>query len=449
MKDRCVIHIGMHKTGSSSIQNTLFKQLTDESFAYVDLGGPNHTSRILQLFSEQPEKYKSNVTMGLSKDKIKLLRQTFEDELVQSLSQDKIPNFIISGEGIPNLSANELRKMKDFLSRYIKKIVIVGYVRSPMSFMESSFQQKLKGGLDTFIIEKRYPQYRERFEKFDQVFGRENVELWKFDPKNFSEGNVVLDFCQRVGIKMEVENTLRVNDSLSQEAVSLLYSNSKFGTSLGYVSNSIPENKALIDELCKIGKNKFKLSLSLMKPVLEKFREDIEWMENRLGISLAEQIVDNPTVIRNENDLLNNNPETVKQLRELIGNEILQGKVQGNTAQEVAELVHILRIKLTSPKNVKLVKNTKTVIITSLDIAKKIQKDNTEKIGNIKEKRVATVISAALMQIKKEIKTTEDNIVKVPKFGKFNIRKAGLKNEGQKGAKVRTFFKIAKDKESV
>lgn len=445
MKERCVIHIGMHKTGSSSIQSSLYKQLTDENFSYADLGGPNHTSRILQLFSEHPEKYKSNSTKSLSKGRKKLSRQIFEDELVQSFSQDKAANLIISGEGIYNLSVGELRKMQAFLSRYVKKIVIVGYVRSPISFIESSFQQKLKGGLNNFRIENSYPKYRQRFEKFDQVFGRENVELWKFDPKKFSEGNVVLDFCQRVGIIMEVENSLRVNDSLSQEAVSLLYSNNKFGAKVGYVANSIPENKALIDELCKIGKNKFKLSLSLMTPVLEKYREDIEWMENRLGNSLAEKRVDKATVIRNENDLLNNNPEIVKQLRELIGDEILQGKVEGNTAQKVAELVHMLRIKLTSPKNAKRVKNAKPVLITSLDIAKKIQQDKTKKFGNMNKKKVAKVISAALMQIKKEIRTTEENIVKIPEFGEFNIRKAGLKNERKKGAKVRTLFNIALD----
>ena len=36
----CVFHFGMHKTGSSSIQNSLYHGLGDPAFHYADLGQP-------------------------------------------------------------------------------------------------------------------------------------------------------------------------------------------------------------------------------------------------------------------------------------------------------------------------------------------------------------------------------------------------------------------------
>ena len=43
----CVFHFGMHKTGSSSIQNSLYHGLGDPAFHYADLGQPNASARIV------------------------------------------------------------------------------------------------------------------------------------------------------------------------------------------------------------------------------------------------------------------------------------------------------------------------------------------------------------------------------------------------------------------
>ena len=51
---RCILHAGMHKTGSTSIQLT-FNELDDDSFYYARiLNAPNHSRHIQTAFSDNP-----------------------------------------------------------------------------------------------------------------------------------------------------------------------------------------------------------------------------------------------------------------------------------------------------------------------------------------------------------------------------------------------------------
>lgn len=50
MKDCCILHVGPAKTGSSSIQQTLYKELNDPYFEYADLGEPNHNRQLFTVF---------------------------------------------------------------------------------------------------------------------------------------------------------------------------------------------------------------------------------------------------------------------------------------------------------------------------------------------------------------------------------------------------------------
>ena len=334
------------KKGEYTIQYTLQNKLLDNDIRYVDLGFANHSAAIYSMFCTYPEKHHSYVKRGLNRSEIDILNQRTKNALVKNFSENISSDFIISGEGIGRLTMHELQKMKGFLNKYFEEILIIGYVRTPMSYMESVFQQKVKGGINSFNIEKTYPEYRKRFKKFDKVFDKKYVELRKFDPISFPERNIVLDFCQYLGITIKHKDILRMNDSLTKEAVSVLYAYRKFGKGYGVGQNVISENKKLIKILSQIGKNKFKLSTQLMNPIIENNQEDIEWMEKHLGASIRDDARNCSDGIQDEQDLLDYSGHIVQELREKIGEDLLKGRESYGTAIEVAELIDILRTKL-------------------------------------------------------------------------------------------------------
>jgi hypothetical protein len=247
---------------------------------------------------------------------------------------------IISGEAISMLPKVSIQNFSIFLKKYFEKITIIGYVRTPKSYIESVFQQRLKSGVNTFSF--LYPNYTNRFRKFDRFFGRENVHLNLFTPLNFPDKDVVRDFCNYFGIHINLTQSIKNNESLSKEAISILYAYRKFGPGYGTGDKVIKENTLLIEKLRGIGSRKLTFSPSLIKPIIERNRADLEWMEKRLGVPLLENMISKEHDVKSENDLLLFDEDIITQLKESIG--ISDNNTKSTyLAQDIADLVHSLR----------------------------------------------------------------------------------------------------------
>ncbi len=343
---RCIIHIGMHKTGTSSIQQSL-NGLANETYVYANIDGhPNHSSALAKLFTEhQDVKIKDlnerSVLNGLGSN------VNFDGfgALDRMIEEADGRDLLLSGEGIAFFSKNALEKFRKYFSSRFDDLNIVAAVRAPAGYMASAFQEPIKrGGLNYQNFAKRYRSYKKTFKKFDEVFGRQNVQLWKFDPLSFPNGCAVQDFCCRLGIDFPVEQPIiRVNESISREAMGLLFTYRKLGEVLGAMKMTGPQNKLLVRQVMRIGTSKFRFSPDVVRPILDKNRADIEWMEVRLGQSLYENLgKSQPGDVRGEEDLLTSKPETINDLCTMLGNYAPSG-VTGQTSNEVALLVHSLR----------------------------------------------------------------------------------------------------------
>lgn len=301
---KVIIHIGMHKTGTTSIQESLKYGLKNDDYYFLDLGHSNHSIPIYSLFCDDPINYYIHKFKNLTIKQIESYNNANKDLLMKELKNNKTKNIIISGEDINKLSIEGLRKLKSFINNSYEDIHIIGYVREVSSYMQSMFQQKVKGGgLKDFDIEGTYPYYKNTFEKFDIVFGKENVNLWKFEPKDFYKNNIVLDFCNHLGIKFDESKIVYANESLSEEALRILYIFRKYGPTLGNENYPLFKNEILLNLISGIGTNKFEFSYLLVKKILDVHKSDIEWMENRINAKLINKNLENG--IKSELDLLN------------------------------------------------------------------------------------------------------------------------------------------------
>ena len=438
-KKECVVHIGMHKTGSSSIQESLYQHLKSKIHHYFNLNNPNHSERIVSLFSKEKTHY-AHRRRGFSKDDINSFNIRTRDMFLHNINTHNQPIMIISAEEIPFLLKSDLENLRDFLYQYFEKVTIVGYVRTMQSFIQSIYQQSVKSGNNNFDLDKRNPKYRKKFEKFDLVFGCENVKLWKFDPKSFPEGNVVLDFCNRLGIMITPEQTLRVNETLSREALSLLYIYRKYGPGYGIGANVMWENSNIVNALKGIGNTKIKFSPSLIQPIIEKNRDDILWMEDRLGETITENMESSINDIESEEDLLTVSEESFQKLCDMVGDKYIVNNTNINRAEKVADLVHSLRMQLAQKSR----KGNDEIKL--IELVQKVQKENTEQLGKMNEKRLAMIIRKTLEQIKSEIDNTDDGKIYIPVLGNFVVRMMEKEEEGKKVMHKRIVFKPAKEK---
>jgi len=343
---RCIIHIGTRKTGTSSIQQSL-NGYSDDDFVYADINGhPNHGAALYSVFAKHPEKLAFHKKNNRSQAELDKYVRNIKIKLSDAIAKAKGRTILFSGETLSHkLTRQELEAMCCFFQEHFSKVEIVAYIRSPRGYITSEFQQCVKDAKNVLNPELDYYYYKKHLQVYDDIFGKENVKLWKFDPKNFISKCVVQDFCHRLNINLPSGRIVRVNDSISFEVLSLLFAYRKYGGEFGSTLMKGPENQRLIEALDHIGDTKFSFSPDLIQPVVDKNKADIAWIEGRMGVSFAEDLSEyKEQDVRGEMDLLNHDQAVVDKLLEKLGSFAPKG-VQGKTPQEVAVLVHALREK--------------------------------------------------------------------------------------------------------
>ena len=291
---RVVVHVGMHKTGTSSIQDTFFRS-TDPEVAYVDWTNGNHSPLFVLLF-EDPQKqdqyhvFRNRGAAYLTE--LPQLRAQWLDRVRRQVRQAQGKTVIFSAEdsSAPKFE-HATRAMQAFFAGLSEDVRAVGYARHPKSFVQSAFQQNLRGGMVIDMERKGLrPNYQKRFEKIDRYFGRDNVTFREFHRDRMTGGDVVKDFASTIGITPPSETEIiRSNESMSLEATALLYVQRHYGTGLrsGFVGAETGNNW-FIDRLSRLGEGKLVFSDDMLAPLMARIAEDVAWMEARLGRSFAD-----------------------------------------------------------------------------------------------------------------------------------------------------------------
>lgn len=229
---------------------------------------------------------------------------------------------VLSSEGIyKTLTEEDLERFKAFADELFDETLIVAYIRAPMSFTTSSVQKQIRAA-HRWKLKLDFPSYREGFEKFDRVFGRERVKLWPFDRSIFPDGNVVKHFCSELGFAAPPP-ARPVNSTLSRPAVSAFFRMNHLirDHDLPERERALKAHKLSINAVAEHFPHQdwpgFRLAPALFAQLLERNREDISWMEERLGCSLTETYPDHADDIGSAQDLLTIDPAATQQLREL------------------------------------------------------------------------------------------------------------------------------------
>ena len=279
---KLVLHIGMHKTGSTSIQKT-FDNYARGGIYYLGFFNPNHSALYPTLFMENPEKYGAHKKNNRSMAEVEELKARFSKKIETFI--DGLPDdatVVSSAEDLIMLKASELKALKAWAEKRFSQIHVIGYVRPPASLMTSSIQQRIVGGVKSQFSDL-YPRYRQKFERFDDVFGRENVELVKFDKASLMHGDVVRDFAARIGADLPPTEVETANESRSLETTAVLYAQRALGRGWMKYPGSPRDNNTLVSRLKSLGGGKIVLDPDVMAEILAEQADDLDWITERLG----------------------------------------------------------------------------------------------------------------------------------------------------------------------
>jgi len=244
MISEVVLHIGMHKTGTTAIQSCL-KNYDDGSIRMARLPDINHSVPIYSLFSESRNDYFVHQKKGLNANQIKEYNQKSKIRLKNelALNRDKL---IISGEDISLLTKDEVLALISFLKERASKVRVIAYVRDPVGFASSALQQYIQGGMRTAHLPT--PEYRNRFSAFIESTA-DSTEFASFQKSSLYKNCVLKDFCNRIDLDSSHLKYSTKNESISLECAQLLYHFNQHGLPTSGNSSLHTCRKSFIAEL--------------------------------------------------------------------------------------------------------------------------------------------------------------------------------------------------------
>jgi hypothetical protein len=341
-----LVHFGTHKTGSSSIQNTLFHNHDRlGETRYIAFGNPNSSLMVRSIFSTPDPG-----TVPQQK-----LRARFEACVHDSATA---PRAIFSAEVICNLDANELARMISALSANGARLRYLGYLRDPVSFSRSVMQERLKiryfAALPFLPDAPLTKDYHRIVDRLDALAGPDSVQVFPFDRALFPQGDVVRHFLNQAGIEPEGLTLHRVNDSLSATGVKALYAYRRLRIAQDSMIGSDATREDFIADLATLDGPAFQLSPDIEARIAAANTHILDWSEARLGHRLAAPPRSDDTGIRTEADMLTFSAEDLARLDALAEVRQVPGLPAGlsseGSAAAVADLLHALRLRAAQAK---------------------------------------------------------------------------------------------------
>jgi len=224
-----IIHIGWHKTGTTSIQEFLLKNqvsLQKNDKVYYPSEGLLQCAHHVLAWSLQEKKTSPWGDIPLTTPKAII------EAAIVSASAHGCENIIFSSEEFCTLSKEQIKLLHAITSTTKGTTSIVAYIRRQDLIIESSYNMEVKWwgtrlaeDFPEYIKRKTpYIKYNHTLEAWADVFGKDQIKVIPYSPENFFGGDIRLDFCSTAnltpeGLYFEKE---RINDSLSPKSLEFL-----------------------------------------------------------------------------------------------------------------------------------------------------------------------------------------------------------------------------------
>ncbi len=303
----CYLHIGMPKTGTTSIQQFLklnYDILLEKQYLFPisTLLNGNHYPLVKILFSTSNKKvikYNYNLKKIIynqnHKEKNKYILNKYISEIKKYTN---IANIIFSCENftIDITDRKEIIKLhKIFQLMGIKNVKIIIYLRSLTEFLTSWYSQDIKHGaynpdyLDNIGKEEisHMCNYKHLIEMFCEVFGKDNIIVKKFEKKYFFQEDLLKDFVHTLGLDWDQRFVIpkKQNESLNLFSMEILKAlnriTPRFLPNFTLNPKRVEMQSLIQDKFYSLNKNeefKFQLPIKTIKLYEDHFKDSQEWV---------------------------------------------------------------------------------------------------------------------------------------------------------------------------
>jgi hypothetical protein len=233
------LHIGITKTGTTSIQRALAnrrKELLKAGICYpVSLGGVTHNALFLAAQAHGVSDFQIGGAEynGLPRE-VKLRQAVLNFDTEMRELPAAVTSVILSGEHCSShlRSLEDLAQLKALLAQYFDTIQVIVYLRRQDLHATSNYTQMVRRGIaDAPKLDRLLPQqefvyeYNELLDKWAATFGQDAMKPRIFQPDRMPGGDAIDDFIAICGIDTKLigeRRKERINPSVTPEGQALL-----------------------------------------------------------------------------------------------------------------------------------------------------------------------------------------------------------------------------------
>jgi len=281
MAETICLHIGPHKTGSTSIQADAFNHraaLAGRGIDYWSIAR-NHSFPLSIAFAPQAPGDRRMALQKIEFGTRREIRTRLDRDLKTATGR-----FVLSAERVTLFPPESLAGLRDFLTGY-GPVKLIAYIREPRGWLNSLVLQHLRVGdtLDEALAAVPTTLYRDRLAAARDVFGPENMSFRLFDPTRFEGGSLFSDFMAAIGeCDFLVPEELPRNPAVSARAAAILDAVNRAARTAGFKGNARWFNASLR----AIGGQPFSLPAETMEPLIARSGDDIAWASEAVGTDL-------------------------------------------------------------------------------------------------------------------------------------------------------------------
>lgn len=165
---------------------------------------------------------------GAGDKTVDAFRRQLIDALEAEIAASGASSLVLSNERLATRlrHATEIARIKGLCDQLAQNTRIVVYLRNQVDFFASRYTNVVwEGGTGDFVFRARtaIADYKLLLDRWSHAFGKENLIVRRFEPADFCEGDLVVDFTRTIGLELEgLDVPPRANPSLDAQSLAFL-----------------------------------------------------------------------------------------------------------------------------------------------------------------------------------------------------------------------------------
>lgn len=234
---RIVLHIGLPKTGSTTIQNCLDASAEPLAKAGTKiLTGLGHGSNSFLLscygLTFSAKLLQSNYHLRRhrirNRPQFEAMRSRLKEQFLDGAAGTGHGTLVVSSEAFSQglRQADEVARFVELMREVASDIRVIVYLRRQDEVVVSAYSQALRGG-STERLKLKVPQlylnYGPLLDRWSEAVGRKNLSIGLLEKVSLHNGDLLDDFFHRAGLPLDsIVRTPAANFSLSADALEYL-----------------------------------------------------------------------------------------------------------------------------------------------------------------------------------------------------------------------------------